>query len=187
MTRWRTDGGAANRRLGDLGALQLPLRGSGALLDFRRQPTANGKMPVSSLAFCSLAIRTQQVAGWVSGSYCSCRVLVGESAALTSRHLMPSTADITHAWSCPDFSSTIVVPAWLLPGSSDRNDDSRGPCIARNDAAILEPDETVAASPRSAAAPCRFWLHVDDESLTPTPSRSCETDLPCASTNATRS
>ncbi|UKZ68846.1 uncharacterized protein TrAtP1_009866 [Trichoderma atroviride] len=100
---------------------------------------------------------------------------------------MPSTADITHAWSCPDFSSTIVVPAWLLPGSSDRNDDSRGPCIARNDAAILEPDETVAASPRSAAAPCRFWLHVDDESLTPTPSRSCETDLPCASTNATRS
>lgn len=107
-------------------------------LDFRRQPIANGKMPVSSLAFCSLAIRTQQVAGWVSGSYCSCRVLVGESAALTSRYLMPSTADITHACSCPDFSSPIVVPAWLLLSSSDRNDDRCGPSVARNDAAILD-------------------------------------------------
>jgi hypothetical protein len=124
-----------------------------------------------------LALRTQQVAGWVSGSCCSCRVLVGESAALTSRYLIPSTADITHACSCPDFSSSIVVPAWLLLGSSDRNDDSRGLCVARNDAAILMPDETVAASPRRGAAPCRFWPLIDDESFwesTLTPSRSCD-------------
>lgn len=128
-----------------LALLQLPLRGSGALLDFRRQPTANGKMPVSSLAFCSPSFPDPAGRRVGPGSCCSCRVLVGESAALTSCYLMPSTADITHACSCPDFSSPILPLSSRLAsmlaslGSSDRNDDSRGPCCARNDATILEP------------------------------------------------
>ncbi|KAL7806450.1 hypothetical protein V8C26DRAFT_342196 [Trichoderma gracile] len=51
--------------------------------------------------------RVPAVGEWGSGSCCSCRVLVGEPAALTSRGLMPPPPLTSPPGRpCPDFSST---------------------------------------------------------------------------------
>lgn len=59
--RWRTVGGHANRRWTILALSKLSLRGKVRFVgDFRLDGRANGKAPVSSLAFFSLAVRSQR-------------------------------------------------------------------------------------------------------------------------------
>ncbi|QYT02766.1 hypothetical protein H0G86_009758 [Trichoderma simmonsii] len=59
--RWRTVGGHANRRWTILALSKLSLRGKVRFVgDFRLDGRANEKAPVSSLAFFSLAVRSQR-------------------------------------------------------------------------------------------------------------------------------
>ncbi|KAF3076006.1 hypothetical protein CFAM422_000945 [Trichoderma lentiforme] len=66
------------------------------------------------------------VAEWVSGSCCSCRVLVGEQAALTSRYLIPPPPLTSPTSARALISSRSRWPCLLQWLGNDRNDDSSG-------------------------------------------------------------
>lgn len=125
--QWRTVGGHANRRWSILALSKLSLRGKVRFVgDFRLDGRANEKAPVSSLAFFSLSCPVPAVAEWVSGSCCSCRVLVGEQAALTSRYLIPPPPLTSPTSARALISSRPRWPCLLQWLGNDRNDDSSG-------------------------------------------------------------
>ncbi|KAK0760787.1 LOW QUALITY PROTEIN: hypothetical protein N5P37_005723 [Trichoderma harzianum] len=123
--RWRTVGGHANRRWTILALSKLSLRGKVRFVgDFRLDGRANEKAPVSSLAFFSLAVRSQRSPSGSQGPAAAAGSWL--QAALTSRYLIPPPPLTSPTSARALISSRSRWPCLLQWLGNDRNDDSSG-------------------------------------------------------------